>query len=110
MPSYWCEKSGLAALKAHWGISMAALLKRAEDRGYISRWQARQLWIRLKSYGQDEPVATPNEQPSLLQTIVAHHRNQLGHSDADLSANLHQWPDEFRADFGLGPTPLRVVL
>ena len=100
----------LAALKTHWGISMAALLKRAEDRGYISRWQARQLWIRLKSYGHDEPVTTPNEQPELLQTIVGHHRKQLGHSVADLSANLHQWPDEFRADFGLGPTRLRVVL
>ena len=99
----------LAALKAHWGISMAALLKRAESRRYISRWQARQHWIRLRSYGLDEPVATPKERPTLLQAIVAHHREHLGHSDSDLSANLHQWPDEFRADFGLGPTPLRVV-
>ena len=100
----------LAALKTHWGISMAALLKRAEGRGYVSPWQARQFWIRLKSYGQDEPVATPNETPALLQTIVAHHTKQLGHSVVDLSAHLHQRPDEFRADFGLDPTRLRVVL
>ena len=101
----------LASLKMHWRISMAALLKGAEDRGYVSRWQARQFWARLRSYGRTEPVGgIPQESPKLLETIISHHHHQLGHSLAELSAALHQWPDEFRADFGRRSAGLRVVV
>ena len=92
----------LASLKVHWGISMAALLKRAEDNGYVSRWVARGLWMRLRRGGKIEPVAIPREHPHGLKGIISYHREQLGLSVADLSANIHQWPDELRADFGIG--------
>ena len=97
----------LAALKFHWGLSMAAFLKRAENRRYISKWEARKLWIRLRQGGTVEPVTVPKEHPRLLREIIAFHRKDLGQSIADISATLHQYPMEFRADFGFGS--LRLV-
>ena len=97
----------LASLKMHWGISMAALLKRVQRQRYISEWEARKLWIRIKQGGADEAVTIPPERPRLLRDIITYHKKQLGHSVADLSAMLHQHLTEFRADFDLGP--LRLV-
>ena len=98
----------LASLKAHWRVSMAALLKRAEDHGCISHWGARRLWMYLRQHGTSEPVRLAEEHPEFLRAIVSYHMDQLGHSVAELSTALHQWPDEFRADFGIG-TRLRAI-
>ena len=98
----------LASLKMYWGVSMAALLKRAEDNRYISAWDARKTWMRLRAGGTTEPVTIPQELPQRLQEIVSYHREQLGLSMSDLSEILHEWPDELRADFGIA-TRLRAI-
>ena len=98
----------LASLKKHWRISMAALLMRATKMGYISQRHVRRFWIQLRKSGKNEPVKIPSEHPTTLYTVVRHHQNELGYSTKNLSEALHQFVEEFRMDFGINPTRLRL--
>jgi Zn-dependent peptidase ImmA (M78 family) len=99
----------LASLKLHWGVSMRAILKRAESLGRISDRQARRLWMQLSRDGQTEAVTIPDERPTLLRSLVEKHLGELEYSVEGLSAMLHQKSDEFRSEFGLSATRLRLV-
>lgn len=63
----------LAELKGEWGMSMAALARRAWDLGRISDYRYRQLNIELSSagYRTREPVALAAEAPTLLGRCLA---------------------------------------
>lgn len=58
----------LAQLKPHWGVSMAALLRRARDLAQISESTYRRLSIELSSagYRTREPVEVPVEVPHMV--------------------------------------------
>lgn len=99
----------LAALKKHWGVSMAALLKLAQDRGRVSPSEARRYWIQLGKGGRQEPVQIDPERPKTLTAMVKYHVDALGYTVQDLSDILYLNPDELRADFGLSPAPLRLA-
>lgn len=64
--------STLATLKRKWGVSIAALMRRARDLGAISDSKYRSLNIELSSAGmrKNEPVQIDREQPTLLANIV----------------------------------------
>lgn len=62
----------LAQLKPTWGVSMAALLRRARDLGGISESQYKQINIEFSKagYRSREPVELPRESPSLLDAAI----------------------------------------
>ena len=67
------DMPALARLKAKWGVSMAALIRRARDLGTISDYRYRELNIELSKAGwrTREPVEIPAERPRLLADAVA---------------------------------------
>ncbi len=64
--------SSLVALKARWGMSIAALGRRARDLGFMSERAYREFNIRLSSTGmhRKEPVEIPTEQPRLIRDTL----------------------------------------
>lgn len=77
----------LAKLKARWGVSMAALIRRARDLGTISDYRYRELNIELSKAGWrvKEPVDIPGERPRMLADWVAFLRGQ-GLGDAEIAS------------------------
>jgi Zn-dependent peptidase ImmA (M78 family)/transcriptional regulator with XRE-family HTH domain len=67
------DMPALARLKARWGVSMAALIRRARDLAQISDYRYKELNIELSKAGwrSREPVEVPPEHPRLLVTVVA---------------------------------------
>ena len=65
---------GYLRVKADYGISVAALIKRAADLHVISAARSRSLFIQLNSQGwrRDEPVPVPAEGARLLGQAAAH--------------------------------------
>lgn len=99
----------LAALKKHWRVAMAALLKRAVSLGHVSKRAEKHLWIQLRRGGPREPVAIDPEQAALLRSMVKYHLEELDYSVRELSEIVHLRPEEFRAEFGLTQAPLRLA-
>jgi Zn-dependent peptidase ImmA (M78 family)/DNA-binding XRE family transcriptional regulator len=64
--------SGLAELKARWGVSMQALAMRARGLGLLSENQARYLFQQFSARGwrKREPVAIPAERPRLFKKLA----------------------------------------
>lgn len=66
----------LAALKVEWGMSLAALVRRARDVGAIGDSEYRSLNIELSAAGmrKSEPVTLPAEHPRIVRSAVAARR------------------------------------
>lgn len=99
----------LAQLKAYWRVSMAYLLRTAAQLGRVKKAQERRLWIALRRGGVEEPVSIEPERPRVLRGLVRSHLDDLGYSVESLSRILHMQPEEFRNDFDLRSTPLRLA-
>lgn len=78
----------LAALKPHWKVSMAALLKRAGDLALVTPSQRDRLWRQLSPYRMDEPVPLPPEDPKALADLMRLHREDLGFTESELHSLL----------------------
>jgi Zn-dependent peptidase ImmA (M78 family)/transcriptional regulator with XRE-family HTH domain len=86
----------LLALKRQWGVSMAALIRRAVTLAAISEWQYRNLMVEMSTLGYrtNEPGTVTIERPHKL-TKIAERLVRL--SDLDQAARLAGLlPDEFR--------------
>jgi Zn-dependent peptidase ImmA (M78 family) len=81
------DMPALARLKARWGVSMAALIRRARDLGEISHYRYRELNIELSKAGwrTREPVEVPAERPRLLADAVAFLRSK-GLTDTSIAS------------------------
>ena len=81
------DMPALAKLKARWGVSMAALMRRARDLGEISDYRYRELNIELSKAGwrTREPVEVPTERPRLLADAVAFLRGK-GLTDTSIAS------------------------
>lgn len=106
----------LIQLKAQWGMSIAALIRRAHDLGEISERQYRQFQIRLNQLGwrEVEPGALPAETPSTLTRVMEVHLADHGYTIDGLAKTAGMLPSTFRAHYrppGDAPptTPLRLV-
>jgi len=106
----------LIQLKAQWGMSIAALIRRAYDLDEISERQYRQFQIRLNQLGwkQVEPGALPAETPSTLSRVMEVHLTDHGYTINDLAKTAGMLSAPFRAHYrppGDTPpaTPLRLV-
>lgn len=64
---------GYLAIKADYGVSVGALVKRAESLGIISKSRARSLYIQISSQGwrYNEPVPVAAERSLLIQQATA---------------------------------------
>jgi Zn-dependent peptidase ImmA (M78 family) len=86
----------LARLKQTWGVSIAALVMRAQAVGAISRDRAESLFKQLSSRGwrRDEPITVHREEPALLPRL--------------LEARYGRPPDWLRAASALFVPPLML--
>lgn len=73
------DVSRLLDLKARWGVSMAALIRRAMDLGVVSEWQYRTLMVELSALGYrtNEPTTIRREAPRYLAQAVTRLEEQL---------------------------------
>jgi Zn-dependent peptidase ImmA (M78 family)/DNA-binding XRE family transcriptional regulator len=104
----------LAALKPYWRVSMAALLKRADDLRVISSRQRQSLWTQMakQGYRLSEPLTISEERPTVLTDIIDIYRQSHGFTVAEMSSLVSSFEHEFRRRFLPTPTPqhsLRVV-
>ena len=72
------DMPAVARLKARWGVSMAALIRRARDLAQISDYRYKELNIELSNAGwrSREPVEVPPEHPRLLMEVVGRLREE----------------------------------
>jgi len=86
-------------LKAHWKVSIQALIRRARSLGRISDRYERTLYSTLSRYGyrKNEPGPIPPEEPGLFRELIEFHLSNLGYSRNELARALHVHPSDFRA-------------
>jgi Zn-dependent peptidase ImmA (M78 family)/DNA-binding XRE family transcriptional regulator len=91
----------LIQLKVQWGISVAALIRRANDLELISERQYRQFQIRLGQLGwrQVEPGGLPPETPKTLTRVMEVHLSEHGYTHDDLAKAAGMLPEHFRTHF-----------
>jgi Zn-dependent peptidase ImmA (M78 family)/transcriptional regulator with XRE-family HTH domain len=91
----------LIQLKAQWGMSIAALIRRAHDLGEISERQYRQFQIRLNQLGwrEVEPGALPAETPSTLTRVMGVHLAEHGYTVEELAKTAGMLPGTFQAHY-----------
>ena len=104
-----CELEGLTTrdfdrlldLKAHWRVSVAALIQRAKTLGVISERQFREFRIKLSRLGWNtvEPIDIPGDAPHLLETVVAGHHRKRGLTEAQLASRAYMTPEAFRKHY-----------
>lgn len=99
-----------AELKLYWGVSMAALIRRAHSLGRIGDSYYRGLMTQMSraGYRTVEPVALPDEEPTVISTVVSTHMAKHHYSIADLSKIAMLTEDEFVKRFApkvQRPTP-----
>ena len=86
----------LARLKQRWGVSMAALLRRARDLAAISEADYKRLNIEMSKagYRTSEPGFVAAERPHQVTDAVRSHLDR-GESIAQISKRVHMLPEEF---------------
>ncbi|WP_157641330.1 ImmA/IrrE family metallo-endopeptidase [Longispora albida] len=87
----------LEKLKLVWGVSMAALTRRARDLGVLSDWQYRNLVIEMSTLGYklQEPVHIRPEFPSTVANVVSDLIHVRGMTVEQLAATAGLFPAEF---------------
>ncbi|ARK10094.1 XRE family transcriptional regulator [Fibrella sp. ES10-3-2-2] len=89
----------LTSLKAHWKVSMAAIVRRAYDTGVIlkSRYTSLNVQLSKLGYKKKEPLCGLRpETPYLWQQLLMLHRTKLDYSDEELADLLRMTPAEFK--------------
>jgi Zn-dependent peptidase ImmA (M78 family)/DNA-binding XRE family transcriptional regulator len=93
----------LLDLKAHWKVSMAAIVQRAHELGTITDSQRQYQFMQFsnRGYRTREPEETDIaiERPTLLNELIQAHLKQLGYSPSDLATLMLLEEDEFRASY-----------
>ena len=106
----------LAALKPEWRVSMQSLLMRGKSLNCITDNQARYLWQQISARGwrlkEPADLDFPQEQPTVLRSIIEAHLHALGFTMADLTRLVPLHEDEFTKMYGIagGDDPKRPRL
>jgi len=109
----------LAALKPEWRVAMQALLMRAKALGFLTDNQNRYLWQQISSRGwrlrEPPELDFEREKPSVLDSMIKAHLNDLGFTLDDLTNLVPMHEDEFvrlyNLDDGSSSKPrLRLVV
>jgi Zn-dependent peptidase ImmA (M78 family) len=87
----------LLDLKHRWGVSMAALLRRAFTLDIVSDWQYRNLMVEMSALGYrtQEPSDLVRERPRFVPALVADLRDDRGYHLDQLAEAAGLLPDEF---------------
>ena len=87
----------LLTLKHRWGVSMAALLRRAATLGIVTDWQYRNLMVEMSALGYrtQEPSDLVRENPRFIPALVADLRDDRGYHLDQLADAAGLLPDEF---------------
>jgi Zn-dependent peptidase ImmA (M78 family)/transcriptional regulator with XRE-family HTH domain len=87
----------LAELKQRWGVSMAAIARRAVTLGAISEWQYRNVMVEMSALGYrtQEPGEVKRESPCLVPDLVTHLSTDKGYSNDQIADLVGLLPDEF---------------
>lgn len=99
-------------LKRHWGVSIKALVKRAEVLGSLSPSKSNSMYIEISRRGwlREEPVSIAQEQPKILRQVINHHLGPLGYSTSELAEALRLSEERLYSLFGaLLPNKFRIV-
>jgi Zn-dependent peptidase ImmA (M78 family)/transcriptional regulator with XRE-family HTH domain len=74
------DLASLRNLKSRWGVSMAALIRRAQSLGAITEWQYRNLMVEMSALGYrtDEPIDLPRETPHRIAELVVRFEQEHG--------------------------------
>jgi Zn-dependent peptidase ImmA (M78 family) len=91
----------LPALKAHWRITMKAVIKRAQVIGAIEPGAATRLYKQhsARGYNTAEPYPVAAEPPTLPARAIGVHLRDHDYSRAELAQALMLSPSEFSRDF-----------
>lgn len=87
----------LLSLKHRWGVSMAALLRRASTLGVVTDWQYRNLMVEMSALGYrtQEPSDLTRESPRFIPALVEGLRDDRGYRPDQLADAAGLLPDEF---------------
>lgn len=99
----------IAALKKHWSVSVAALVRRLFDLKLISDWQYKSLCIDIARRGwrASEPDGIPRETSLVFRKVFAAARSSSSAGRAKLAEEMLLSTDELDAFlYGLVPTPI----
>ena len=104
----------LPALKMHWGISMKAVIKRAEVIGAIDRAAATRLYKQYSArrWNNAEPYSLPHESSSLIREAARVHFEDHGYSLIELADAVRLSEAELRRELletHAAPLPLSIV-
>lgn len=101
----------LADLKNYWYVSMASLLKRANDLEMVTGNQYRYLWTQMGSLGyrKKEPVNLPTETPGIINEIINAFLADLGYTKEELASTLHITVPEFERIYLHSKVKLKAV-
>jgi Zn-dependent peptidase ImmA (M78 family) len=92
----------LTQLKEKWGVSMAALLRRAHTLGVLSEWQYRNAMIEMSALGYRtaEPGSVETEQPAAVRDVLARAVRGGSLTVDRLAERMHLHPEDLRRDYG----------
>ncbi len=99
----------LADLKSHWGVSMAALIYRAEKLRLLSANQILSLRKQMAPFRVNEPVDIPKEEPTLLSSIIGVYLNELGYNISQICSMLSIDEKEFHELYNIRYRHLRLA-
>ena len=87
----------LLTLKHQWGVSMAALLRRASTLGVVTDWQYRNLMVEMSALGYrtQEPSDLERENPRFIPALVTGLRDGHGYHLDQLADAAGLLPEEF---------------
>ena len=99
------------ALKPHWKVSIAAIVRRARDVGAITQRHYHTLFQRLSALGyrKNEPIELAPEEPVAFRHLVQVYQQAHGYTREDINRLLFTSDSEFFAWHGIEPKPkLRI--
>jgi Zn-dependent peptidase ImmA (M78 family)/transcriptional regulator with XRE-family HTH domain len=97
----------LANLKSFWKVSMAALVERAHDLGFLTDNQRRHMYVVMSRLGYRswnraaEPNPIPREEPRSHKSLLRMHETDLGYSREELAKLLKINLPELKALHGV---------
>jgi Zn-dependent peptidase ImmA (M78 family)/transcriptional regulator with XRE-family HTH domain len=104
--------ASLPGLKAHWRVSMNAIVMAAKTTGALPEGRVRSLFVQLSRHGYRtvEPFPIPQESPRMIDTAIEVHRREHGYSSAELAMLVDLWDEEFQSLYVKDDSPrLRVL-
>ncbi|RBJ10510.1 hypothetical protein DRA43_02515 [Micromonospora provocatoris] len=87
----------LVELKQRWGVSMAAIARRAVTLGGITEWQYRNVMVEMSALGYrtQEPGEVERESPCWVPDLVTYLSRDKGYSAEEIADLVGLLPDEF---------------